>query len=551
MTGLMMLCAAYPASAAVDVLVSEPFDGTSLDAAWEKGIGTSGFTVSGGDLTMTNAAATGGQRSMISRNTDGSGNAQYNGVPAFNFFDHELTVDVDLKTVGGAPWLSCFFGVCYSSLAANRSPYDAEDGVFIAFDRHSTGDRIVTFQKFNGGTTAVAHIGYVSGIPTNLVVTLDGSSWTLDMGGATFTQGGFTGTSSASGTFSVDESAFNDFYFTAGMRQITAGTAPGEMTVGGIEISAETADSPLPEGVLVRDPFSGATLSGEWKTGNSGAGFAVSDGNLTMSTGGTNGALRAIIGRNTDDEGNTLYNEAVEVFYYYDHRLITDVDVSSVSGSVSGASRISWFIGVCDAATVNDYSPYESEDGVYLAVDLNSTGYRIVSYEVNGGVENITHIGYLDAFPSRLTLTMAYNEWMLEMSGATFTQGEFAASSSATGLFSTIGESSFSEFNFTIGIRQIGSVTVPGAMQLSNVEIAMDYCGIAPPAPTLTSEPAANGLRLNWAGVARGTYAVQSRTNLAEGGWRDRVEDISGIDGVLSATNNLSAPTEYFRVIAY
>jgi hypothetical protein len=550
MTGLMMLCAAYPASAAVDVLVSEPFSGTSLDAAWEKGLSTSGFTVSGGELVMTNSAATAGQRTMISRNTDGSANTLYNGAKVFNFYNHKLTVDVNLGAVIGDTRISYFLGVCYQSSPANRSIYDAEDGVFVALDRDGTGYRIVTYQRADSGTTSIAHIGYLSGVPTNLVMTLDGSNWTLDMSGATFTQGGFNGTSSANGTFSVAESSFNDFYFSAGMRQIFAGTTPGEMTVGGIEISAETADPPLPEGVLLSEPFSGTSLDGQWSTATLDADFTVSDGRLEMATSATSSALRAIIGRNTDSAGNTLYG-GTNVFNFYDHRLIADVDINSVGGAVSGTSRISWFVGVCDAASVATYSPYDSEDGIYLALDLNSTGYRIVSYEVNGGAESISHIGYIDAVPTNLTVTLDGAYWLLEMSGASFTQGGFTGTSNANGAFSTIEEASFSGFNFTAGIRQIGAADVVGSMELDHVEITTDDAWIAPPVPTVSSTAAADGLRISWMAAAYGTYDVQSCTNLVEGSWSNRVENIPGTAGVLSVTNDFSASAEFFRVIAY
>lgn len=549
-SGLMMLCAVYSASAAVDVLVSEPFAGTSLDAAWEKGLSTSGFTVSGGELTMTNSAATAGQRSMISRKTDGAGNTLYNGVEVFNFYDHKLTADINLSGVVGDTRISYFIGVCYQSASANRSVYDAEDGVFVALDRDGTGYRIVTYQRADSGTTSIAHIGYLSGVPTNLVMTLDGSNWTLDMGGATFTQGGFNGTSSANGTFSVAESSFNDFYFSAGMRQIFAGTAPGQMILGEIEISAESAEPPLPEGVLVSDPFSGTSLDAQWSTGTLDAEFAVSNDTLTIATSGTASGMRAIIGRNTDYAGNTLYG-GTNVFNFYDHRLIADIDINSISGAVSGASRLSWFFGVCDAAVVTSYSPYEAEDGVYLTLDLNSTGYRIVSYEVNGGAESIAHIGYIDAVPTNLTVTLDGSYWLLEMGGAAFTQGMFTASSSANGSFSTIEAASFSDFNFTAGIRQIGAVSASGAMELDQIEIRTDDSWIAPPVPALVSEALGSGLRISWTGAAYGTYTVQSCTNLVEGGWSNRVENIPGVTGVLSVTNEVTYPTEFFRVIAY
>jgi hypothetical protein len=54
---------------------------------------------------------------------------------------------------------------------------------------------------------------------------------------------------------------------------------------------------------------------------------------------------------------------------------------------------------------------------------------------------------------------------------------------------------------------------------------------------------------MEWQGDAGGTYALQSRASLVTGQWSNVVENISGMDGAMSATNDTSAARAFFRVV--
>ncbi len=52
----------------------------------------------------------------------------------------------------------------------------------------------------------------------------------------------------------------------------------------------------------------------------------------------------------------------------------------------------------------------------------------------------------------------------------------------------------------------------------------------------------------SWPGDAGGTYALQRRESLVAGEWSNVVENISGIDGMMSATNDTSAAQAFYRI---
>jgi lysophospholipase L1-like esterase len=52
-----------------------------------------------------------------------------------------------------------------------------------------------------------------------------------------------------------------------------------------------------------------------------------------------------------------------------------------------------------------------------------------------------------------------------------------------------------------------------------------------------------------WNASADLTYTLQSRTNLMEGSWSNRVENIPGADGAISVTNRSDQPASFYRII--
>lgn len=56
-------------------------------------------------------------------------------------------------------------------------------------------------------------------------------------------------------------------------------------------------------------------------------------------------------------------------------------------------------------------------------------------------------------------------------------------------------------------------------------------------------------LVFSWNGEAAGTYVLQSRESLVDGEWSNAVENISGVDGAMFATNDSVAAQAFYRII--
>lgn len=55
-------------------------------------------------------------------------------------------------------------------------------------------------------------------------------------------------------------------------------------------------------------------------------------------------------------------------------------------------------------------------------------------------------------------------------------------------------------------------------------------------------------VRLSWEAESVGTYAVQTRTNLVTGSWSNLVENVAGINGILSITTTPVSARAYYRI---
>lgn len=55
---------------------------------------------------------------------------------------------------------------------------------------------------------------------------------------------------------------------------------------------------------------------------------------------------------------------------------------------------------------------------------------------------------------------------------------------------------------------------------------------------------------LSWMGDSVGTYTVQYKTNLVSGAWSNLVENISGVDALMSVTNSVSGAHVFYRTTA-
>ncbi len=79
-----------------------------------------------------------------------------------------------------------------------------------------------------------------------------------------------------------------------------------------------------------------------------------------------------------------------------------------------------------------------------------------------------------------------------------------------------------------------GLFVAPALTEISDVTVEVDGADIL----------------LSWMGDRYATYTVQRKLDLVSGSWSNVMENISGIDAVMTVTNNITEPQAFFRTIA-
>jgi hypothetical protein len=454
--------------AALEGLVDEPFAGTSLDAAWSKYLNAP-MSVSDGSITMTPPGVVGMQRAYITRNTDDAGNTTVDsGAQVFNPYDHELTMAVELGTLEGmsvSGQISYFIGVSKDVNLNSLTPSTADDGIFFQIVKYYTGEwQLRTHLRANDTATAAA-VGSLSGAPTAIEIGLNGNDWAVELTGATFTNGSFSGTSLATGSFTaIAESDFDDtFHFSVGCENQGAASVQASMEILNVEISMTVAE-------LIRDLYDGTSLDAQWSKHLNSA-ITVSNSMVLMDNVALNTGHRAYIARNTDGNGSET-NNGVEVFNFFDHPVSIGLDGLTIAGLPESGKRASYFVGVSyNAAGLQNLTPTYADDGAFLAVEmLDNSSYRIMATECVGGGASAVYVGALSGAPSDLKLKLSGTNWVLSFTGATFTDQAFNGKSMATGSFNNISEADFEDqFYLSVGCVHIGPQLTAASMGIDSV----------------------------------------------------------------------------------
>lgn len=536
LAALMVHVAAYAV-----IVVDDAFSGSSLSTEWAKTL-TPGAaaTVSTGTLTLDINATNNLYRAYIRQQKT-----------EFNFYDVPMTVAVsglDLRgvapTAGNAVWF--FFGVGDDTNVNQIYPIEAENGRFFAFKRIPSGANQITqvyaVEKINGARTDT-YLGNLSTLmPYSVYITMDGNNWSMSV---TNVAGGDLG-GGYSKTFTGDEADFAAFHFVMGVCNNAIPTEGGSMDIGNVVITSATNEPDTD--LLISDAFLGSTLGSEWIAAGAGSTWSatVSNGVVGIDPGILSSGYRAVIARNTDDAGNVT-NGTGKVFNFYNRPLNIHSAFGTFGGEAAAGSQVYYSLGICAASNgVVHMYPKSCDNGVFFAVKRLSVGVdQLASISVKDGAYSEAILGNLSGTLTDLDVVLDGNDWALDLTGATL-----GGLSSVTGTFTSVTEADFAEFYFSAASFNNGTVAQSGTFEIDSLEISAPIVTQTVPAPgLLSSEIVTEGLQISWDAVAAGTYILQSRTNLVEGIWSNAVEGISGIDGVLSITNNFSDPAAFFRVI--
>jgi hypothetical protein len=227
-------------------LVSDSFSATELDPLWTADLNAL-ITVSEGSVLLENGGTNTGRRAFIRRNTDSADATQFNSSGLFDFYDHGVTMNVELGNLGGVPAegkrISYFMGISYDETGYEMIPAKAQTGVFFAIQKlNSVAQeiffRLVVVVRKDGTTVDTNVIGQLSGAPSRMEVALKDCCWDVFLTDASFVSDSHAGSSRAVGCFEeLHESDFTDFYFSTGVAHEGPAAEAGSMELSSIKIS--------------------------------------------------------------------------------------------------------------------------------------------------------------------------------------------------------------------------------------------------------------------------------------------------------------------------
>ncbi|MCF7816402.1 MAG: hypothetical protein K9M54_00840 [Kiritimatiellales bacterium] len=216
---------------------------------------------SGDQMVLNTGGATGARQGAVNTLTDETGTlTQFNSAPLYNFYDHQVKVRFDIASMTGTPGAgrNVFYFTVGNDSAGNYMPSTSllDNGVSISLEQVSTGWRLTSLSYSNAtyiaGTGGV--IANISGAPTALVYTLDGTQVAISLEGAAISSIGSAGSGTVGGTALTSSVAdisanISDYHLAFGAYNYGAVTAGTVVTLD--SFIAEAIPEPSTLGLLV------------------------------------------------------------------------------------------------------------------------------------------------------------------------------------------------------------------------------------------------------------------------------------------------------------
>jgi hypothetical protein len=192
-------------------LWKEDFSGDSLNGnliTSTQGIGA-GVAQVDGQLVLDTALTAGSARAQVSTESDSSGSTTFNGRPLYDFHGHEVTVAFNIASIAGTPNNTQGRNVFYFAIGDDpEAVYVPQEGVLengLGFSLEQVTDGSTFWRIFYSAITdgVVARgevVAKISGVPSLLTYTLNGTHATIQIEGATILAIGRAGSGSVGGT---------------------------------------------------------------------------------------------------------------------------------------------------------------------------------------------------------------------------------------------------------------------------------------------------------------------------------------------------------------
>jgi hypothetical protein len=196
-------------SSAQVVAWDDSFDGASLNAnltQFTAGAGA-GSSQSGGQLVMDVGVSNGSAQAAVNTTTDQTGTiTTFNGEKLYNFYDHQVKARFDIASISGTnggTGRNVFYFSIGDDAGGNYAPQSGvlDNGIGFSLEQvTATPYWRIYYLPLTNGDAGGGVVANISGVPTSLTYTLEGTEATIEMVGATITAVGSSGSGTVSGT---------------------------------------------------------------------------------------------------------------------------------------------------------------------------------------------------------------------------------------------------------------------------------------------------------------------------------------------------------------
>jgi hypothetical protein len=205
----LLLLAAAPLQAGE--IWNDDFSGDALNSHLfpsTQGIGA-GVAQADGQLVLNTALTAGSARAQVSTESDSFGSTTFNGRPLYDFHGHEVTVAFNIASIAGTPNDTQGRNVFYFAIGDDpEAVYIPQKGVLenrLVFSLEQVTDGSTFWRIYYSAITdgVVARgevVAKISGVPSWLTYTLNGTNATIHLEGATILAIGRAGSGSVGGT---------------------------------------------------------------------------------------------------------------------------------------------------------------------------------------------------------------------------------------------------------------------------------------------------------------------------------------------------------------
>jgi hypothetical protein len=184
---------ALPLSA-MTTLWDTSFAGTTLDDSWRlNATGTSNVTQNNGLVILPDGIG-GFDRGFLATSnvqvgTDATTKAQFNGNPAYNFFNHDLQLtynNLSIPTDVTSGVLIFHSGVTGNAVTNTNSLRQGAPGAYLRVMQTTTSLQLGVLDYLSGGRSPSGNKS-LNALPTTIVFNLNATGWSVDITGTTFT----------------------------------------------------------------------------------------------------------------------------------------------------------------------------------------------------------------------------------------------------------------------------------------------------------------------------------------------------------------------------